>query len=79
MLSAHSDLLGRCRLTRPLGLQISELPLDPRLGAALLAAGRLGCAGDVATVAAMLCVQGVWFTGGGDRRALEAAKAKCVP
>ena len=27
----------------------------------------------------MLCVQGIWFTGGGDRRALEAAKAKCVP
>lgn len=71
--------LGRCRLTWPLGLQISELPLDPRLGAALLAAGRLGCAGDVATVAAMLCVQGIWFTGGGDRRALEAAKAKCAP
>ena len=70
------NLFGLCRLTRPLGLQISELPLDPRLSAALLAAGRLGCAGDVATVAAMLCVQGVWFTGGGDRRTLEASKAK---
>jgi len=33
---------------------------------------------DVATVAAMLCVQGVWFAGGGDRRALEAAKARCA-
>ncbi len=71
--------MPNCRLTRPLGLRLSELPLDPRLGAAMLAAGPLGCAGDVATVAAMLCVQGVWFTGGSDRRALEAAKGRCAP
>ncbi|KAK9844106.1 hypothetical protein WJX81_004664 [Elliptochloris bilobata] len=76
LLHALGALGDDARLTRPLGLRISELPLDPRLGAALLAAGRLGCAGDMATVAAMLCVQSVWFAGGGERRALEAAKEK---
>lgn len=34
---AAASSLGPCRLARLLGLQVSELPLDPRLGAALLA------------------------------------------
>ena len=66
------------RLSRPLGQRLAELPLDPRLGAALLAAAGLGCAAEVATIVAMLSVQVVWAGAHGERRALEAAKAKCV-
>ncbi len=64
------------RLSRPLGQQLAELPLDPRLGAACIAAGRLGCAAELATIAALLSVQVVWAGAQGERRALEAAKAK---
>ena len=45
------------RLSRPLGQQLAELPLDPRLGAALVGAGRAGCTEEVATIVAMLSVQ----------------------
>jgi hypothetical protein len=37
-----------------LGRRISRLPVEPRLGAALAAAERLGCVDEVATIAAML-------------------------
>lgn len=62
----------------PLGQQMAELPLDSRLGRALLAAAQTGCSEEVATVVAMLSVQSVWFAGQG-QAALAAAKAKSVP
>lgn len=65
------------RLSKPVGQQLAELPVDPRLGAALLASGRLGCSEEVATVVAMLGVHSVWAGARGERKALEAAKAKC--
>lgn len=63
------------RLSIPLGHQMAELPLDPRLGRALLASPELGCSEEVATVAAMLSVNNIWYAGGG-LKALDAAKSK---
>ena len=71
--------MGGCRLTRPLGFNMSELPVDPRLARALVAStGSLACSQEVATIVALLGVQHVWGAGRGQRKALDAAKARCV-
>jgi ATP-dependent helicase HrpA len=41
----------------PLGHQLARLPIDPRLGRMVLEAGRLGCAREVAVIAAALSIQ----------------------
>jgi ATP-dependent helicase HrpA len=41
----------------PLGRDLARLPIDPRLGRMVLAAGRLGCAREVAVIAAALSIQ----------------------
>lgn len=65
-----------CRLSRPVGRHLAELPVDPRLGRALLASGELGCSEEVATIVAMLSVQSVWGSARGERKPQEAAKDK---
>lgn len=64
------------RLTDPLCQHLAELPVDPRLGKALLASGELGCAEEVLTIVALLSVQSVWLSPHGQRKALDAAKSK---
>ena len=54
---------------------MAELPLDPRLGRALLASCQLRCSEEVAVVAAMLSVNSIWYTGSG-QKALNEAKGK---
>ena len=56
---------------------MADLPLDPRLGRALLASTALGCSEEVVTVVAILSVQSIWFAGQG-QRLLDEAKAKWV-
>ncbi len=56
---------------------MAELPLEPRLAASLLAAGRFGCGQEIATICAMLSVHSVWAGGGGQRKALEEAQSRC--
>lgn len=55
---------------------MAELPLEPRLAASLLAAGRFGCGQEIATICALLSVHSVWASGGGQRKAMEEAQAK---
>ena len=85
--ATHADLLSHHdfspkwlahmrRLTQPIGLQLAEMPVEPLLGAALLAASRSGCAEEVATVVGMLSVRSVWISRG-DQRGLDEAKARC--
>lgn len=66
------------RLTNPVGEQMAELPLDPRLGRALLASAELGCSQEIAAICAILSVQSIWFAGNG-QAALSEAKAKYEP
>ena len=72
-----SDKMTVSRLSQPLGQQMADLPLDPRLGRALLASTALGCSKEVVTVVAILSVQSIWFAGQG-QRLLDEAKAKWV-
>lgn len=65
-----------CRLTL-VGQQMADLPLDPRLGKALVASISLGCSEEVSVILAVLSVQRIWFTGQGVK-ALDIAKQKWV-
>jgi ATP-dependent helicase HrpA len=47
---------GAPRIT-PLGRRLAQLPIDPRLGRMLLEGERLGCAQEVAVIAAALSIQ----------------------
>ncbi|KAL4419831.1 hypothetical protein ABPG75_006929 [Micractinium tetrahymenae] len=62
------------RLSRPVGTQVADLPLDPPLARMLLASSELGCTAEVLTVVAMLSVQSVWAPGG--KREVDEAKAR---
>ncbi|GIL82479.1 hypothetical protein Vretifemale_11301 [Volvox reticuliferus] len=64
------------RLTRDVGLALAALPLEPGLGAALLASRDLGCCEEMLTLVALLSLQQVWAPAQGAVRALEEAKAK---
>ncbi|KXZ50497.1 hypothetical protein GPECTOR_16g672 [Gonium pectorale] len=67
------------RLTRDVGMALAALPLDPPVGAALLASRRLGCVEEMLTLAALMAGGGghtVWVAAPGSSRALEAAQAK---
>ena len=56
LLYALQALGNDARLTRPLGMYLAELPLEPQLGKALLS-GELGCVEEMLTVASYLQVQ----------------------
>uniref|UniRef100_A0A383W704 RNA helicase n=1 Tax=Tetradesmus obliquus TaxID=3088 RepID=A0A383W704_TETOB len=79
LLHALGALDGDAKLTPSTGTLLAELPLEPQLGAALLAAAtRFGCCQELLTLAGMLSVPAVWASPAavGGKRALEEAKAK---
>jgi len=49
--------VDEARLVTPLGRQLARMPVDPRLGRMLVAAGREGCVSEVAIIASALSVQ----------------------
>lgn len=64
------------RLTRAVGLPLAALPLEPPLGAALLAAcARFGCADHLVLLCGLLSVPSIWG-GGGGVKARDAAAAR---
>jgi len=56
LLQELGALDGDARLTE-LGRRLAQLPVDPRLGRMVLAAGELDCASEVLTIAAALSIQ----------------------
>lgn len=44
-----------------LGKRMAQLPLEPQYSRCLLAAGELGCAGEMLTLVAILSSEGIWF------------------
>ncbi|KAF2486848.1 P-loop containing nucleoside triphosphate hydrolase protein [Neohortaea acidophila] len=51
------------KLTKPLGVRMAELALDPMLAKCLLSAPSFGCLDEMLTIAAMTSLQGsVWFS-----------------
>ncbi|KAH6688301.1 P-loop containing nucleoside triphosphate hydrolase protein, partial [Plectosphaerella plurivora] len=65
------------KLTRPLGLRMAELALEPMMGKTLLSAASFGCLSEILTIAAMTSVAGgVWFEGDGGRTEMEMSRRK---
>ena len=76
LLYALRALDDDARLTRPLGMHLAELPLEPQLGKALLASGELECLEEMLTVAAYLQVQSAWASSRGRMKKLDEAKER---
>ncbi|TDZ23036.1 putative ATP-dependent RNA helicase DHX35 [Colletotrichum orbiculare MAFF 240422] len=66
------------KLTRPLGLRMAEIALEPMLGKTLLSAASFGCLSEMLTIAAMISAGGnnVWFYHDGERKGMETSRRK---
>ncbi|GAA5907970.1 hypothetical protein JCM5296_000774 [Sporobolomyces johnsonii] len=64
------------KLTRPLGVRMAEMPIDPMMSKILLDSHTFGCSDEILTIAAMTSVQNVFITDDGDsiRGELERRK-----
>jgi ATP-dependent RNA helicase DDX35 len=65
------------KLTRPLGLRMAELAIEPMLATCLLSAQNFGVLPEMLTIAAMTSHGGtVWIEHDGERKRFEAARRK---
>lgn len=65
------------KLTRPLGLRMAELAVEPMMAKTLLSAPSFDCLSEVLTIAAMTSLGGnVWFYHDGDRDRMESSRRK---
>lgn len=65
------------KLTRPLGVRMAELSVEPMMAKVLLSAPTMGCLSEILSIAAMTSLQGaVWFHYDGEKRATESARRK---
>ncbi|KAL8911123.1 MAG: hypothetical protein Q9171_003661 [Xanthocarpia ochracea] len=65
------------KLTRPLGLRMAELSIEPMMARVLLSASGFGCLSEILSIAAMASLQGaVWFHHEGEKRSSEIARRK---
>ena len=65
------------KLTRPLGLRMAELAIEPMMAKTLLSASGFGVLSEILSIAAMASVGGgVWFHHEGEQKRMEAARRK---
>ena len=65
------------KLTRPLGVRMAELSVEPMMAKVLLSASNFGCLSEILSIAAMTSLQGaVWFQHDGEKKASESARRK---
>ncbi|KIW01392.1 uncharacterized protein PV09_07159 [Verruconis gallopava] len=66
------------RLTKPLGLHMAELAVEPMMAKVLLSAPKFGCLSEILSIAAMTSLQGgsVWFYHDDNKKATETARRK---
>lgn len=65
------------KLTKPLGVRIAELSVEPMMAKVLLSALTFDCLSEILTLAAMTSLQGgVWFSHEGEKKAMENARRK---
>eukprot|EP00850_Spirogloea_muscicola_P012582 SM000082S22824 [mRNA] locus=s82:101301:107797:- [translate_table: standard] len=76
VLFALGVLDSSAKLTKPLGMQLAEIPLEPMLSKALVVSGELGCSEELLTVAATICVQSVWQSSRGRQKELDEVKGR---
>ncbi|XVF25702.1 hypothetical protein REPUB_Repub13aG0236400 [Reevesia pubescens] len=64
------------KLTSPVGFQVAEIPLEPMISKMILASNELGCSEEIITIAAVLSIQSIWFSGRGAQKELDEAKLR---
>ena len=65
------------KLTRPLGVRMAEISVEPMMAKVLLSASTMGCLSEILSIAAMTSLQGaVWFHHDGEKRATDTARRK---
>ncbi|KAK4440015.1 putative pre-splicing factor ATP-dependent RNA helicase DEAH9 [Sesamum alatum] len=64
------------KLTSPAGFQVAEIPLDPMVSKMILASNDYGCSEEAITIAAVLSIQSIWFSGRGVQKELDEAKLR---
>ena len=65
------------KLTKPLGVRMAELAVEPMMAKTLLSAPSFGCLSEILTIAAMTSLEGaVWFHPDGDKKSMEISRRK---
>ncbi|KAJ5772868.1 hypothetical protein N7457_007764 [Penicillium paradoxum] len=77
LLSSLGAVDDYAKLTKPLGIRMAEIALDPMMAKVLLAAPSFNCLSEILTIAAMVNLQGtVWVQHVGDKRSAESNRRK---
>jgi len=77
MLYSLGALDEYARLTKPLGVRMAELAVEPMMAKVLLSASESGCLSEVLSIAAMTTLQGaVWIQHESERKAMETSRWK---
>ncbi|KAI1753849.1 P-loop containing nucleoside triphosphate hydrolase protein [Xylaria castorea] len=77
LLYALGALDEYAKLTRPLGLRMAELAVEPMMAKTLLSAPSFDCVNEVLTIAAMTSLGGaVWVQQDGNKKQMESARHK---
>ena len=77
LLYSLSALDDYAKLTKPLGVRMAELAVEPMMAKALLSAPSFGCLSEILTIAAMTSVGGnIWFQHEGEKKKMETARRK---
>ncbi|KAF4629979.1 hypothetical protein G7Y89_g8160 [Cudoniella acicularis] len=64
------------KLTRPLGMRMAELAVEPMMAKTLLSASSFGCLSEILTIAAMTSLGGnIWYHDG-EKKKMETARRK---
>ena len=65
------------KLTKPVGIRMAELSVEPMMAKVLLSAPAMGCLSEILSIAAMTTLQGaVWFHHDGEKKATKMARRK---
>lgn len=64
------------KLTKPLGMRMAELAVEPMMAKTLLTAPSFGCLSEMLTIAAMTSVGSVWVQRDGEKKQMEFARRK---
>lgn len=77
LLFSLGALDDHAKLTRPLGLRMAELAIEPMMAKTLLSASSFGCLSEVLTIAAMTSLSGsIWIQHDGEKKRTESARRK---
>ncbi|RYP50802.1 hypothetical protein DL768_003720 [Monosporascus sp. mg162] len=64
------------KLTKPLGMRMAELAVEPMMAKTLLTAPSFSCLSEMLTIAAMTSVGSVWIQREGEKKQMESARRK---